>query len=78
MNKLILLILLTIIVLISSIERFRVIQDSPSYEISNKGRVRNIKTRRILKTTLTNSGYKLVGMRAKGNKPNQYIHRLVA
>ena len=74
MNKLNLLILLTVIVLISSLERFRVIQDSPNYEVSNKGRIRNIKTRRILKTTLSNSGYELVSMRAKGNKPNQYIH----
>ena len=74
MNKFILLILLTIIVLISSIERFRVIQNSPNYEVSNKGRIRNTKTRRILKTTLSNSGYELVSMRPKG----QYIHRLVA
>ena len=70
MNKLNLLILLTVIVLISSIERFRVIQDSPNYEVSNKGRIRNTKTRRILKTTLSNSGYE----RLKG----KYIHRLVA
>ena len=74
MNKLNLLILLTVIVLISSLERFRVIQDSPNYEVSNKGRIRNTKTRRILKTTLSNSGYELVSMRPKG----QYIHRLVA
>ena len=70
MNKLNLLILLTVIVLISSLERFRVIQDSPNYEVSNKGRIRNTKTRRILKTTLSNSGYE----RLKG----KYIHRLVA
>ena len=74
MNKLNLLILLTVIVLISSLERFRVIQDSPNYEVSNKGRIRNIKTGRILKTTLTKNGYELVGINAKG----QYIHRLVA
>ena len=74
MNKLNLLILLTVIVLISSLERFRVIQDYPNYEVSNKGRIRNTKTRRILKTTLSNSGYELVSMRPKG----QYIHRLVA
>ena len=70
MNKFALFILFTIIVLISSLERFRVIQDSPNYEVSNKGRIRNAKTRRILKTTLSNSGYE----RSKG----KYIHRLVA
>ena len=41
MNKFALFILFTIIVLISSLERFRVIRDLPDYEVSNKGRVRD-------------------------------------
>ena len=73
MNKFALFILLSIIVLISSLERFRVIQDSPSYEVSNKGRVRHLKHRRILKSNLSNSGYKQLNINGQ-----KYTHRLVA
>ena len=70
MNKLALLILLTVFVLVSSVERFRVICDSPRYAVSNRGRVRNIKTGRILKNQLSNKGYLRL--------PLGSIHRLVA
>ena len=78
MNKFALFILFTIIVLISSLERFRVIQDFPSYEVSNKGRIRHVKHRRILKTGLSNSGYRLLSIRVSGNATTLNTHRLVA
>ena len=73
MNKFALFILLSIIVLISSLERFRVIQDFPSHEVSNKGRIRHVKHRRILKTGLSNSGYRQLNINGQ-----KYTHRLVA
>ena len=78
MKKFCLFILFTIIVLISSLERFRVIQDFPSYEVSNKGRIRHVKHRRILKTGLSNSGYRLLSIRVNGNATTLNTHRLVA
>ena len=78
MNKFALFILFTIIVLISSLERFRVIQDFPSYEVSNKGRIRHVKHRRILKTGLSNSGYRLLSIRVDGKAFTLNTHRLVA
>jgi hypothetical protein len=78
MNKFALFILFTIIVLISSLERFRVIQDFPSYEVSNKGRIRHVKHRRILKTGLSNTGYRLLSIRVDGKAFTLNTHRLVA
>lgn len=48
------------------------------YEVSNKGRVRNKKTNRILKCSLGTTGYPQVHLR-KNSKPSTYlVHRLVA
>ena len=78
MKKFCLFILFTIIVLISSLERFRVIQDFPSHEVSSKGRIRHVKHGRILKTGLSNSGYRLLSIRVDGNATTLNTHRLVA
>ena len=59
-------------------ERFRVIREVPDHEVSNKGRVRNIKTGRIRSTGVSNSGYLLIGFTLNGKRCNKYLHRLVA
>ena len=73
MNKFALFILFTIIVLISSLERFRVIQDFPNYEVSNKGRIRNLKPRRLI-TFVDKLGYSRIKLCGK----TRLAHRLVA
>lgn len=49
------------------------------YEISSSGRVRNTRTRKILKPGRKENGYYIANIRVKKNKQkNMYIHRLVA
>lgn len=61
-------------------EEWKIINDTTNYEISNSGRVRNIKTGRILKGRLSKSGYLQVNLTTKETlkQKNYYIHRLVA
>ena len=75
MNKLALLILLTVFVLVSSVERFRVVRSLPMYEVSNKGKIRNRRSNRILKSSLNNNGYLKISL---CDKTTHLIHRLVA
>lgn len=50
----------------------------PNYEASSDGRIRNAKTRRILKPQLNNRGYFQVSL-SKDNKEKSFrVHRLVA
>ena len=69
----VLLILFTILVLVASLERFRVIRDLPNYEVSNKGRIRNLKPRR-LKPYVDKLGYSRINLCGK----SRLVHRLVA
>lgn len=48
------------------------------YEVSNKGRVRNLKTGRILKPGNNGRGYLFVGLYKNGAVKYHYLHRLVA
>ena len=48
------------------------------YEVSNKGRVRNLKTGRILKPGNNGRGYWFVGLYKNGAVKYHYLHRLVA
>jgi hypothetical protein len=50
------------------------------YEVDASGRVRNTKTKHIVKPTLTNSGYYQVvlGSKVDNKVVRRYIHRLVA
>lgn len=48
------------------------------YEVSSKGRVRNLKTGRILKPSNNGLGYLFVGLYKNGAEKKHYIHRLVA
>lgn len=51
---------------------------SDTYEVSDNGNVRNIKTGRLLKPQKTNSGYLQLMLQKNGIKKHFYIHRLVA
>lgn len=52
-------------------------KEFPDYEVSSNGRVRNIKTGRIMKTNISDKGYERVSLR-KDNKPyTKPVHRLV-
>ena len=73
MNKFTLFIVFTILVLVASLERFRVIRDLPNYEVSNKGRIRNLRPRR-LKTYVDKLGYSRINLCGK----SRLVHRLVA
>ena len=73
MNKFTLFIVFTILVLVATLERFRVIRDLPNYEVSNKGRIRNLRPRR-LKTYVDKLGYSRINLCGK----SRLVHRLVA
>lgn len=57
-------------------EIFRKIKDFSNYEVSNKGNVRNKKTKRVLKSGSCN-GYQFVLLRNNGTSSLRYVHRLV-
>lgn len=48
------------------------------YEVSNLGRVRNIKTNRLVMQSVVVSGYKRVTLYKKNNPKSKLVHRLVA
>lgn len=56
------------------IEEFRVINGCPKYEVSNLGRVRNIKTGKFIKSHPNKGGYPTVILQGNG----VMIHRAVA
>lgn len=60
------------------IEEFRVYTPIPLYSISNLGRVKNIKTNRILKPGLLSTGYHYVHLCMNKTKYKRKIHKLVA
>lgn len=63
-------------------EIWKIISDAPGYEVSNLGRVRNNKTKRILNPGAYGAtGYKqvnIVTLDSNGKQKKRYIHRLVA
>lgn len=58
-------------------EQWKQIPEYPKYEASNLGKIRNIKTGRILKQAYLNSGYSIVSMRIDGITKTVPVHRLV-
>ena len=54
------------------------IEEFPDYEISSNGRIRNIKTGRLLKTQRNTRGYMQVCLRNNKTQHNKRVHRLVA
>ena len=62
----------------SEVETFVKIEGFENYEVSNLGKVRNIKSGRILKPFLTKKGY-LMHLLYKNNKQNHLLlHRIIA
>jgi hypothetical protein len=59
-------------------ELFLDIQGYERYAVSTQGRVRNNLTGRILKPTLTSTGFYIVGLRRNGISKTMAIHKLVA
>lgn len=61
-------------------EEFKVIEGFEDYEVSNLGNVKSLKFGRekILKPTLDNNGYYLVGLSKNGKARNKQVHKLVA
>lgn len=55
-------------------EAWKVCTENSLYEISSEGRVRNIKTQRVLKLEVINTGY----LRVQMQENRYFVHRLVA
>jgi hypothetical protein len=58
-------------------EQWKLIQEHPYYEISNYGRVRKLKTGKVLSCS-NNKGYKIFKTKHKGIELKCKVHRLVA
>lgn len=61
-----------------NIEQWCLINGHNKYETSSFGRVRNNKTKKILKQSILKDGYKNIILRKNGVKINYRVHRLVA
>lgn len=59
-------------------EIWKVIEEYPNYEVSNFGRVRNLKSNKLLKFDLYEQGYYRVQLFKNNKKKNKRVHRLVA
>ena len=62
----------------SSQERWNLIAGCPNYEISNAGRIRNVKFKRLLNPCKLNTGYLVVSLRNDVKVKSLCIHHLVA
>jgi hypothetical protein len=62
----------------SEVETFVKIEGFEKYEVSNLGRVKNIKSGRILKSHLNRSGYLMHQLRENNKQKNLYLHRIIA
>ena len=60
------------------VEIFKYIDGYLNYEVSNFGRVRNIKSGRFLKPRTSRDGYHVVNLYQNGKMKTETIHRLVA
>lgn len=62
----------------SEVETFVEIEGFEKYEVSNLGKVRNIKSGRVLKTSLNNNGYLRLFLCENNKRKNLYLHRIIA
>ena len=63
---------------LSNRENWRSVKLNLNYEVSDIGRVKNVKTGRILKPSVLNSGYYYVNLSMKSKVNKHLVHRLVA
>lgn len=59
-------------------KRWKPCKEIPNYEVSNEGEVRNIKTGRVMKTSINQKGYETVCLHDKSKQYTRRVHRLVA
>lgn len=59
-------------------EQWKTYSKIPTYEVSNKGRIRNKETGKILKTNYDDRGYERLSLSNKCKSTNIKIHRAVA
>lgn len=57
-------------------DRWKRIEEAPSYEVSDKGEVRNRATMRILRPSITRRGYKKVNLRDAGQTITRSVDAL--
>ncbi len=63
---------------ICKMEEWKLIQEHQSFEISNHGRIRKIKTQKIMKPSLNDKGYLLFRTKHNNITMKSTVHRLVA
>lgn len=59
-------------------ETWKKVKGFNNFEVSDKGRIRNIKLGLIKSQRKTKTGYMIVDLKENGNKYTRYVHRLVA
>jgi hypothetical protein len=63
-------------------EIWKVIENSSKYEVSNLGRIRNIKSKNIMKPCIANTGYPMITLQEEDlsikRKKNHLLHRIIA
>lgn len=60
-------------------EQWRPIDGFPNYQVSNRGRVKNLMSGKVLKNRSNNHGYPYVALpKGDGKSKNMLVHRLVA
>ena len=62
----------------SEVETFVKIEGFENYEVSNLGKVRNIKSGRIIKPSLNKNGYLRIWLCENNKKKYLYLHRIIA
>jgi len=62
----------------SEVETFVKIEGFENYEVSNLGKVRNIKSGRIIKPSLNKNGYLRLWLYENNKKKYLYLHRIIA
>ena len=59
-------------------EQWKKINGYSRYEVSNRGKIRNIHTKKEKSTRVTAKGYVVATLKENGIRSSKYIHRLVA